>query len=120
MVKRLLDDFSGEIRCYLPQKILYHNVQRRILEWETDTMFAESANVGVGVSIFFLFGAMAEVETYSKVTDQSGLRRSARLRKLKENKGKVFSQYFSEPAQSSAQIRQISKKGKRQRDQSRY
>ena len=62
-----------------------------------------------------------EVDAEAIVVNSSGLRRSARLRKLKEDKGKVLSQYFSEPTQSSAQIRRISKKGKRKlRDQSRY
>ena len=63
---------------------------------------------------------MAKVERSAVCLDTSGLRRSARLRKLKENERKVFSQYFSEPVQSSAQIRRISEKGKRQRDQARY
>ena len=85
-------------------------------------MFAESANIvpleWAWFSVFGGIGAMAEVAAI--LVDQSGLRRSARLRKLKENKGKVFSQYFSDSEQSSAQIRRISKKGKRQRDQSRY
>lgn len=67
---------------------------------------------------------MAEEEHAKEfvVSHPSELRRSARLRKLKENKGTVLSPYFSEPVQSSAaQIRRVSKsKGKRRRDQSRY
>ena len=73
---------------------------------------------------YYCIGAIsmnAEVDAEAIVVNSSGLRRSARLRKLKEDKGKVLSQYFSEPTQSSAQIRRISKKGKRKlRDQSRY
>ena len=76
------------------------------------------------MGVAFYLGAMAELEVDMSAEaifiDQRGLRRSARLRKLKENKGKMFSQYFPEPTQSSAQIRWISKKVKRQRDQSRY
>lgn len=34
--------------------------------------------------------------------DQRALRRSARLRKLKESKGKVVSEYFSQPVSNSA------------------
>ena len=65
----------------------------------------------------FDFGAMADLAEEISL-NQGGLRRSARLRKLKENGGKMVSQYFTEPTQSLVQIRLISKKGrgrKRQR-----
>lgn len=79
------------------------------------------------VGVAFVFAPLPRTELEAGmsaeaiVVNPSGLRRSARLRKLKENKGKVLSQYFSDPVQRSALIRQVSKKpGKRQRDQSGY
>ena len=70
------------------------------------------------------FGAMAgELDACSEpfLVLQGGLRRSERLRNLKENRTKVFSRYFTEPTQRLSQIRRFDKKGlgKRKRAQSR-